>query len=61
MHARVPAQVDFIHRTAPIGDRRNRSRLAARGGRVQLPYLVDPNTGQEMYESREIIAYLGRT
>jgi glutathione S-transferase len=29
-----------------------------RGGKYQFPYLVDPNTGKEMYESDAIIAYL---
>ena len=31
------------------------------GGKVQLPYLADPNTGKEMFESREIVAYLRET
>ena len=25
---------------------------------MQVPYLVDPNTGAEMYESDDIVAYL---
>ncbi len=29
-----------------------------RGGKAQFPYLVDPNTGVEMYESLDIIDYL---
>ena len=37
---------------------RNRIELLARAGRVQLPYLVDPNTGQAMFESEAIRAYL---
>jgi glutathione S-transferase len=40
---------------------RNRLRLLERVGRVQLPYLIDPNTGAEMFESVEINAYLERT
>ncbi len=32
--------------------------LIARGGKVQSPYLVDTDTGTEMYESEDIIAYL---
>ena len=35
--------------------------LLARAGRVQVPYLVDPNTGAEMFESDAILAYLDRT
>lgn len=39
---------------------RNRVALLARAGRVQVPYLVDPNTGTEMFESEAILAYLDR-
>jgi glutathione S-transferase len=42
-----------------------RAELIERGGKFQVPYLVDPNTRKEMYESDEIIEYLqeryGRT
>ena len=37
---------------------RNRKALLERAGRVQLPYLIDPNTGVEMFESAEIRKYL---
>lgn len=30
-------------------------------GRVQVPYLVDPNTGTSMFESERILAYLDKT
>ena len=40
---------------------RNRVALLERAGRVQVPYLVDPNTGTEMFESEAIIAYLDAT
>lgn len=33
-------------------------RAIAKGGKSQFPYMVDPNTGKEMYESAEIIKYL---
>jgi glutathione S-transferase len=26
---------------------------------MQVPYLVDPNTARELYESDDIVAYLG--
>jgi glutathione S-transferase len=39
---------------------RNRTKLLERAGRVQFPYLIDPNTGVEMFESAKIIAYLER-
>ncbi len=35
-----------------------RAELRQLGGRVQVPYLVDPNRGQAMYESEDILAYL---
>lgn len=43
---------------APRGTSRNRRFLDEHTGQVQLPYLIDPNTGVEMYESDKIIAYL---
>ena len=46
---------------APKDTGRNRKVLAERTGRVQLPYLVDPNTGTEMYESQAILSYLEET
>ncbi len=39
----------------------NRRALKARAGRVTIPYLTDPNTGAEMGESSEILAYLDAT
>ena len=40
---------------------RNRTALFERAGKVQLPYLIDPNTGVEMFESAKIIRYLETT
>lgn len=37
---------------------RNRKALFERTGRVQVPYLIDPNTATEMFESADIIRYL---
>lgn len=37
---------------------RNRVDLLQRTGRVAVPYLIDPNTGSELYESRRIVDYL---
>ncbi len=42
----------------PKSGERFRPEVIERGGKAQFPYLVDPNTGIEMYESLEIIAYL---
>jgi glutathione S-transferase len=38
-----------------------RAALVARGGKMQVPYLADPNTGRELYESADIVAYLRNT
>lgn len=40
---------------------RNRKRMFERSGRLQVPYLIDPNTDVGMYESAEIINYLEQT
>ncbi len=45
----------------PMGTTRNRQWLADRTGQVQVPYLIDPNTGVEMYESQAIVDYLEST
>jgi glutathione S-transferase len=37
---------------------RYRPETVRRGGKAQFPFLVDPNTGKEMYESNDIITYL---
>ncbi|MFC6330731.1 glutathione S-transferase N-terminal domain-containing protein, partial [Alloalcanivorax gelatiniphagus] len=37
---------------------RHRQELMARAGRVSVPYLIDPNTGEELFESERIVAYL---
>jgi glutathione S-transferase len=37
---------------------RYRVEVARRGGKAQFPFLVDPNTGIEMYESDAIVRYL---
>jgi glutathione S-transferase len=37
---------------------RNRVELLQRAGKVQVPYLVDPNTGTELFESDAIRDYL---
>jgi glutathione S-transferase len=42
----------------PKGGARFRADVVERGGKAQFPYLRDPNTGREMYESDDIIAYL---
>ena len=36
----------------------NRDKMTQKTGRFQVPYIVDPNTGIEMFESNEIVKYL---
>ena len=38
-----------------------RSEFLAKHGNVQVPYLIDPNTGVDLFESAEILDYLNRT
>lgn len=49
--------LDYVSRTLARGSPK-RDELRARGGKVKLPYLVDPNTRTEMYEAEDIIDYL---
>jgi glutathione S-transferase len=39
----------------------SRAAFVKRSGKMMVPYLVDPNTGTEMFESADIVAYLDRT
>ena len=41
-----------------IADDAVAAELIARGGKRQVPYLVDSERGVEMYESADIISYL---
>ncbi len=50
--------LDALVLPCPKGGSRYRDEVVSRGGKAQFPYLVDPNTGKEMYESDEIVAYL---
>ena len=42
----------------PKGGPRFRPEVKRRGGKALFPYLIDPNTGDAMYESDDIIAHL---
>lgn len=41
-----------------IDDEGVEEELIARGGKRQMPYLVDEKEGIEMYESEDIVTYL---
>lgn len=53
--------LDALIYPTPHGGRRFRPEVEELGGKRQFPFLVDPNTGQSMYESADIIEYLYRT
>ena len=48
-----------LHNVAKGSPRR--AAFVERSGRMLVPYLADPNTGVEMFESVDIVAYLERT
>jgi len=50
--------LDADIRPCPKGGQRFRPELVARGGKAQFPYLIDSNTGKEMYESEVIVQYV---
>jgi len=53
--------LDAMIYPCPKGGKRFRPRVTDLGGKAQFPFLVDPNTGDQMYESLDIIAYLFET
>ncbi|MBI5504874.1 MAG: glutathione S-transferase N-terminal domain-containing protein [Deltaproteobacteria bacterium] len=53
--------LDAIVHPCPQGGRRFRTAAAERSGKMQFPFLVDPNTGKEMLESDDIVRYLFET
>lgn len=50
--------LDALIHPCPKSGERFRPGLVSRAGKAQFPYLIDPNTGIEMYESAEIVRYL---
>jgi glutathione S-transferase len=49
--------LEYIEHTCPKGDRTKRSFVRGKGSE-QFPFLIDPNTGKELFESEDIITYL---
>lgn len=52
----IPYVLHNVGRGSP-----KRAEFKALAGKMQVPYLVDPNTGTAMFESAEIVAYLEKT
>ncbi len=53
--------LDALILPCPKGGTRFREEVVEKGGTAQFPFLEDPNTGQSMYESADIIRYLFAT
>jgi glutathione S-transferase len=53
--------LDAMVYPCPKGGTRFRPKAVELGGKAQFPFLVDPNTGRQLYESADIIAYLFQT
>lgn len=53
--------LDALIYPCPKGGERFRPRAVELGGKAQFPYFVDPNTGERLYESADIVAYLFET
>jgi glutathione S-transferase len=49
----------LLHNVAKGSPRR--AAFVERSGKMQVPYLHDPNTGRSMFESADIVAYLDQT
>jgi len=52
--------IDVEVRPCPKGGQLFRPFVIQHGGKAQFPYLIDPNTGDELYESDAIIRHLYR-
>jgi glutathione S-transferase len=50
--------LDVMIYPCPKGGKRFRKVVKEKGGKLQFPFLIDPNTNTEMYESLDIINYL---
>lgn len=50
--------LDVVIYPIPKKGSRFKERLIALGGKPTVPFLVDPNTDTQMYESRDIVKYL---
>ena len=50
--------IDYEVKPCPKNGKIYRTEVQNKGGKQQFPYLIDPNTGKEMYESSDIIDYV---
>ena len=55
-------ELELPYRLHNVGKKgAGRDAFVKRSGKMMVPYLVDPNTGREMFESADIVAYLNAT
>jgi len=55
----VLSELDLVYLSWPCGrGSRHRARVVELGGKTQFPFLVDPNTDVQLYESEDITTYL---
>jgi len=52
-------RAEYVHDYVPGTE--NRRKFLKRAGRVMVPYIIDPNTGTVMFETRKIQEYLRKT
>ena len=52
-------RAEYVHDYMPGTE--NRRKFLERAGRVMMPYIIDPNTGVAMFETRDIQDYLRKT
>src|SRR2546422_9133153 len=58
----VLCELDLDYLAHPVAhDSARREELVQLGGKMQVPYLIDHNTGTRLYESDEITEYLNET
>lgn len=50
--------LDAMIHPCPLGGTRYRPKVMELGGKAQFPFLIDPNTGDQLYESADIIDHL---
>jgi glutathione S-transferase len=53
-------QIPYVLHNVAKGSPR-REAFVARSGKMQVPYLHDPNSGRALFESADIVAYLDAT
>ena len=56
-----PPELRHEHMKNYMPGTENRRKFLERAGRVMIPFIVDPNTGVEMFETKEIQKYLRDT